>query len=352
MNEQQKFFISAALFFVITISLALIVSQNKKTTPPTPDISETSEPDTSKNTLPSNTPGVPSNINYSSETESSEISYVDPSEEPSNDEISNESEAASTSIPPEELPYDPSNLMDLKPEDMLPSELDNYFKDSMFVGNSIAVHFSNYCSARRMTDKNFLGGAKFFSTYGFSAYLDLHGEEKYFPKYKGESLHTWEAVEKSGTKTVYFCLMGLTELWKYSYKKTPETTFESNRQVLEKIRERCPDTKIVVLSASYMVKSFNSSKRALNNYLISRFNSLALEWCNENGVDFIDVSTPFLVGDDMPDEYCRDPGENGQGCHIKNQYYSAWIAVLRNYAYQKQHGAWKNPDEMRILEAH
>jgi len=242
--------------------------------------------------------------------------------------------------------------MKLTPEDMTPSELDSYFKDSMFIGNSLAVDFSIYCTAQKQKDKNFLGGARFFSTYGFSAYVDLHGESKYFPRYKGEALHSWEAVEKSGVKTVYFCLMGLTELWKYPSSKSPEKTFESNRQVLEKIKERCPDVKIVVLSASYMVESFNSSKRALNNNLASRFNALALEWCNQNGYDFIDISTPFLEGDDMPDKYCRDPEAKGQGIHIKNEYYSAWVGVLRNYAYLKQRGAWKNPDEMRILKAH
>ncbi len=152
-------------------------------------------------------------------------------------------------------------------------------------------------------------------------------------------------------KTVYIDLMGLTEIWKYSYSKSPEKTFESHAAMIERIRSENPGVRIVLLSSSYMVKSFNSKARALNNYLLSRFNAIALDWCNKNGCDFIDVSTPFLDGNAIRDEYCRDPGEKGQGCHIKNEYYSAWIGVLRNYAYQKRKSTWRNPTEMRIIPA-
>ena len=152
-------------------------------------------------------------------------------------------------------------------------------------------------------------------------------------------------------KTVYIDLMGLTEIWKYPYSKSPEKTFESHAAMIERIRSENPGVRIVLLSSSYMVKSFNSKARALNNYLLSRFNAIALDWCNKNGCDFIDVSTPFLDGNAIRDEYCRDPGEKGQGCHIKNEYYSAWIGVLRNYAYQKRNSTWRNPTEMRIIPA-
>ena len=115
----------------------------------------------------------------------------------------------------------------------------------------------------------------------------------------------------------------------------------------------CPGVKIVVLSNTYMIESFNGEKEGLNNYNISKFNRLALEWCNANGHDFIDISTPFLDGNVMNEEYCVDPEPRpkGCGCHIKMMYYPSWAAMLRNYAYQKLNGTWKNPDSIEILAA-
>ena len=122
---------------------------------------------------------------------------------------------------------------------------------------------------------------------------------------------------------------------------------------IENIMAACPGVKIVVLSNTYMIESFNGEKEGLNNYNISKFNRLALEWCNANGHDFIDISTPFLDGNVMNEEYCVDPEPRpkGCGCHIKMMYYPSWAAMLRNYAYQKLNGTWKNPDSIEILAA-
>lgn len=343
MNKKQIIFITFTLSFAVLLSLVLLLTDT--------DGGSADGTSSLASLLPI--------INESSEEpdESSEAPGDDSSaEEPSNtsDDSSAEEpiEESREPIPPNELPYDQNDLMALRPRDMVQNDIDGYFENSVFIGNSLMMDFYNYCTARRREVPNFFGKAKFFCSYGYSAYIDLHDDTTVWPRYQGEALHSWEAVSKMDVDTVYYCLMGLTEIWKYSYNTSPEKTFESNRQVLEKIKEARPDCKIVLLSCSYMVDSFNRSDRALNNYLISRFNAIALEWADQNGCDFIDISTPFLVGDAIAVEYCRDPDEKGQGCHIKNDYYSAWAAVLRNYAYQSVFGAWQNPDEMRILNAH
>ena len=255
-----------------------------------------------------------------------------------------------------DLPYDPAKLLDLRKEDILPTELDSYFENSVFIGNSLVVHFQNFYYVMRAADKNFLGNPKFFCASAFSARLDLGDKDryaKYYPRYDGELLHTWEAVAKMKPETVYYNLMGLNELGLHQYSKTAELTFENNRKVLENIMAACPGVKIVVLSNTYMIESFNGEKEGLNNYNISKFNRLALEWCNANGHDFIDISTPFLDGNVMNEEYCVDPEPRpkGCGCHIKMMYYPSWAAMLRNYAYQKLNGTWKNPDSIEILAA-
>ena len=122
-----------------------------------------------------------------------------------------------------DLPYDPAKLLDLRKEDILPTELDSYFENSVFIGNSLVVHFQNFYYLMRATDKNFLGGAKFFCASAFSARLDLGDKDryaKYYPRYDGELLHTWEAVAKMKPETVYYNLMGLNELGLHQYSKT------------------------------------------------------------------------------------------------------------------------------------
>lgn len=346
----QRIFVMFSVLFVIAVAVILISNSRFEAVPPVN--SDVSTPESSY---------TASDITQNSEPEVSEVStevsdittvtQPDVSDIPDISTCSDASNAWTPSVDPD-LPYDPASYLELRKEDILPTELDGYFKDSVFIGNSLVVHFYNFYGVMRATDKNFLGGAKFFCSSAFSARLELGDNMKYSPTYRGEAMHTWDAVKAIGAKTVYYNLMGLNELGLYQYSKTPELTFENNRKVLEKIMEVNPGVKIVVLSNTYMVEAFNGEDKGLNNYNISKLNNLALDWCTANGYDFIDISTPFLDGNVMNLEYCRDPiPGKGCGCHIKDMYYPSWAAMLRNYAYQKLNGSWKNPESMEILAA-
>lgn len=335
-----------SVLFVIAVAVILISNNRFEKTPP--PVSASSTPSHTETSSSASVPDI------STPEETSTASSVEPD---TSEDVSDISAEPDTSFDVSDitlyvdLPYDPAKYLELRKENITPSELDSYFKDSVFIGNSLVVHFYNFYGVMRATDKGFLGGAKFFCSSAFSARLDLGDNMKYSPRYDGELMHTWDAVRKMNAKTVYYNLMGLNELGLHAYSKTPELTFENNRKVLEKIIAACPDVKIVVLSNTYMVESFNGEDRGLNNYNISKFNNLALEWCNQNGYDFIDISTPFLDGNVMNEEYCRDAVPGGCGCHIKDMYYPSWAAMLRNYAYQKVNGTWKNPEGMAILAA-
>ncbi len=337
----QKIFVMFSVLFVIAVAVILISNSRFENTPP--PVSANSVPSVPEESLPDASLPEESGVTSTAADTSEPLSDV--SAEPA---ISSDVSDISIIV---DLPYDPAGYLELRKEDIAPSELDSYFGNSVFIGNSLVVHFYNFYSVMRASDKNFLGGAKFFCSSAFSARLDLGDNMNYSPRYDGELMHTWEAVKKMNVKTVYYNLMGLNELGLHQYSKTPELTFENNRKVLEKIIEACPGIKIVVLSNTYMVESFNGEDKGLNNYNISKFNNLALEWCNQNGFDFIDVSTPFLDGNVMNEEYCRDAAPGGCGCHIKDMYYPSWAAILRNYAYQKVNNTWKNPESMKILAA-
>lgn len=290
---------------------------------------------------PSEEPSLPPIINVSSVEESSE-------DEPSSEEPS---EPVSSGNPmyvvPEDYPY--QNIADLDSYTIGKDDLDEYFKDSVFIGNSIMVHFNNYVTSKRASDASFLGKCKFLCRSAYSPKLEFDQklQTDYMLRYQGEPMHVWEAVQKSEAKCAYISLMALNELGLHPTSTCAENAFESTVKIIDKIKEASPDIKIVILSNTYMVSTFNYKN--LNNTNIYKLNSLVLDYCNENDIAFLDVTTPLTVDGYLKLEYCSDPDPaNGNGCHLQVKCYNSWIAVLRNYAYAMQNGGYKNPDEMPL----
>ena len=124
----------------------------------------------------------------------------------------------------------------------------------------------------------------------------------------------------------------------------------ANKPIVDAIKAKSPDVKIVILANTYMVKNFNSYQK-LHNGSISEYNNLLLDYCNENGYDFIDVATPLMENDVLADKFCSDndiSNSNCLGCHLLPDAYAIWTAVLRDYARAVQAGAYVNPDSMPV----
>ena len=279
------------------------------------------------------------------------VSYEDSSEEPSTDQSSEEpssepvSEGEPTYVVPEDYPY--QNIASLDSYTIKDDPLDEYFRDSVFIGNSIMVHFYNYVSAKRATYSDFLGKCKFLAASAYSPKLefDSNPQTQYMIKYQGEYMHVWDAVQKMGAKTAYVSLMALNELGLHPNATCAEDTFDNMVRMLDKIKEVNPGINIVVLSNTYMVNTFNYKN--LNNNNIYKLNSLMLDYCNANNIAFLDVTTPLTVDGYLKTSYCIDPDPNsGNGCHLQQKCYNSWVAVLRNYAYAMQNGGYKNIEVM------
>ena len=279
------------------------------------------------------------------------VSYEDSSEELSTDQSSEEpssepvSEGDPTYVVPEDYPY--QNIASLDSYTIKDDPLDEYFRDSVFIGNSIMVHFYNYVSAKRATYSDFLGKCKFLAASAYSPKLefDSNPQTQYMIKYQGEYMHVWDAVQKMGAKTAYVSLMALNELGLHPNATCAEDTFDNMVRMLDKIKEVNPGINIVVLSNTYMVNTFNYKN--LNNKNIYKLNSLMLDYCTANNIAFLDVTTPLTVDGYLKTSYCIDPDPNsGNGCHLQQKCYNSWVAVLRNYAYAMQNGGYKNIEVM------
>ena len=361
-----------ALTIVSCVSLPLETSheESSRITDPSHGESsakERSSPEESSADTPALSGEEPVSDEPSQSVPSEEPSDEPPSEEPSREEPSKEepsqppaeessAEASKeeTSAPAGEyalipdvegIPY--TTYEGITEKSIKASEYDAYYRDSMFIGLSIFVHFTNY--KKDMTKKypDFLGNAIIFARSNFSAYNNFRykpsDEDSVHPLYKGEKMTCEDAVKASGVKTVYLSIMALNELGIYS-SNCVDRTYETTVKLINAIKEKSPAVNIVILSNTYMVYDFNNYKN-LNNANISALNNKVLEYCNANGMDFIDVSTMLMDGNVLADKYCRD-AHSGSGCHLNNDGFAIWTAVLRNYAFLKQKGLYKNPASM------
>ncbi|MEG2118664.1 MAG: GDSL-type esterase/lipase family protein, partial [Clostridia bacterium] len=272
------------------------------------------------------------------------VSSNEPSEESHDESHVSKPPEESSEDPQNPLPY--KNITSLTYNDIKKDELDSYFENSVFIGNSIMVHFKNYYSNKKASIPGFLGKAQFFCRSNYSAATDMLPirDDTWQPFVGEEKLNSWDAVAKLGVKKVFINLMALNEIGYNGVDRTIKNTCT----MIERIREKSPDVQVIIMSNTYLVKNYNNFEKLFNNDNISKFNNRILQYCNENGLDFIDVSTFLMEGKFLKNEYCIDWEllPNKYGCHLNNNAFAMWTATLRNYAYAKNKGFYKNPSVM------
>ena len=273
-----------------------------------------------------------------SEEESSALISEDSSEEPSED--------SSEEVPPAvDKGTDPITP---PPSGIVASDKDVYFNDSLFIGHSVMVHFKGYVSNWRKSYGNILGDASFGCTSSFGFYNNIHQSpsdaDNVLPKYAGQAYKIEDLVKVKGPKTVYLGLMGLNDLGMVGKPDTcAALVAEEVEQCIAAIKEKSPDVTVVVLASTYLVRDVSYPK--LNNRNMSMLNSYVLDYCNKNGIDFVDVATPLVDGGGyLASVYCSD-----NYCHLNESAYYVWMDVLRNYAEQKENGTWKNPESIPMF---
>lgn len=293
----------------------------------------------------------PSSVDESSEEESSlepseeepsvaESSETEPSEEESSEEPAEESSRPVFSGDPEPVTPVPGYIST--------DAVDSYFNDSVFVGNSIMYGYDRRVQSWRNSYPDILGTAKFFCAGSFGFYNNSNpiDDESTHPSYQGVKYKIEDMPSVMGIKTVYLNLMGLNDLGMYSPEsECARLTADCVIETIEKLQANSPDVEVVVLSGTYMYNHSKGKFSKLRNVNLSKLNQYVLEYCNEKGLDFVDIANPLLATDDyLADEYCSD-----DYCHINEKGYIVWTELLRDYARAKQNGTWKNPSEMRII---
>ena len=242
------------------------------------------------------------------------------------------------------VPKDPSDPLTPIPESLSADPIDSHFNNSLFLGYSIMMHFGRYVGQwRTEIDSTIMGNSINVGAVGISFWSNSQQSPSMssnsLPRYRGVAYNFEDLPFATGCTTMYIGLTCYSEMKVYS---DPQSASEEVIEGVNKIKAKNPNVNIVLLSGTYNTGTFEQlgsrySKR-LSNENIRKFNNFILDYCNQNGVDFVDVSTPLTNGYGlMPIEYSSD-----NDYHIAKDAFLIWIDVLRDYARKKEAGTWKN----------
>lgn len=198
-------------------------------------------------------------------------------------------------------------------------QLQNYFADSIIVGDSIAQNFDYYNVANGKGDvvsDNFKSASA--AAYTVSAALMPVDGVTAHPMIRGQRMRIPDAVKAFGSKHVYSF---------FGWKSVPDpNAADEYEQLLREIQRENPGVEVTVISATYMCKGFQTAEN--NNDMVRAYNEKMKQKCRVNGWGYLDVA-PFMNDGqgNLPDEMSVD-----KQIHYKYPYYSLWVELMKKYA--------------------
>ena len=204
--------------------------------------------------------------------------------------------------------------------EIAPEEIDAFFDDSVFVGDSVMEDFRNYAMVRRDT---WLGRLKFLAAVSFSTYSALRPvtAKSIHPVYAGEKRLVEDSIAMMGAKKV-FMLFGPNDINITGI----DGTAANYVKLAERIRAQSPDVEFYIMSMPYTVKGHRDYN--LYNDNIRKYNETMKNLTIEQGWGFVDIATPLAdENGDLIESYSSD-----RDIHLRRAAYDVWSQTLRDYA--------------------
>lgn len=175
----------------------------------------------------------------------------------------------------------------------------NYFKDTVFLGDSIMLGYRNFCGRQKGT---YLTSIKFLcaGSYSLNNALKPVTSTNLHPIYKGEKVSVWEGIHQMNAKHVYI-MFGTNDLAITGV----DGTVNNYVKVIDNIKKLNPDVDINIISMTYTVADYKG--RGLNNNNIKLFNDKLKTLCELNGYHYIDLAEKIDDGTgNLNPGYCSD----------------------------------------------
>ena len=200
----------------------------------------------------------------------------------------------------EEQQYGAVPLSDTIPE---PFE---YFRNAVFLGDSVTTGFDLYKHKIKFDGMNILENVNVIAVGKFSVYNSLQPitDRSVHPLMDGKQTFAEDIIAKKNVKNIFICL-GLNDL---TFAKPSNFVIYYSR-LIERIKEKNPDKNIVIMSVTPLVHG--QENNSLNNDVIAEANNVLLEYAKENGIYFVDYGAAIrdnrnaLPSDWSSDGYCH-----------------------------------------------
>ena len=204
-------------------------------------------------------------------------------------------------------------------------EVESYWENSLFFGDSIMKAFGNYLS---LQEEGTLGDPLVDAMVNYSLVDALKGEnEVEHPLYHDEMHTIFYAAEKEQPEKIVL-FFGINDLGMCNVSQIL-TNYDTTIQKLEKI---CPKAEIYVASTTPVYKGRESGNRTNAN--IQTLNSKMEEYCEENGYGFLNLYWEMADEDgSLYSGYTAD-----FYVHLNSKAYATWLQMFRQYAYEALSG--------------
>ena len=204
--------------------------------------------------------------------------------------------------------------------EIAPEEIDAFFDNTVFVGDSVMEDFRNYSFARSDT---WLGRLQFLAAVSFSTYSALRPvtAKSIHPVYAGQKRLVEDSIAMMGAEKV-FMLFGPNDINITGIEKTAANYVE----LAGRIRAQSPDVEFYIMSMPYTVKGHRDHN--LYNDNIRRYNETMKNLAAEQGWGFVDIANPLAdENGDLIESYSSD-----RDIHLRRAAYDVWSQTLRDYA--------------------
>lgn len=208
-----------------------------------------------------------------------------------------------------------------------PDQLEAYFEDTVFIGDSIMEGVRRYVAQNRAKEPT-LGNAQFLtSTIGVSVAKLLDNENGGpFYRYNGQSQFLLQILPQMDCKRI-FLQLGLNDMAEAN--PVVEDSIEKYSQLIDLLQSTVPDAEIIVITnppkvASEWLPNYTPN-RSFGNALISEFVDALIQMCNDRGIPYVDIHTALQdTNGVLPEKYCSDGfvhlSEAGSKAVVKELY--------------------------------
>ena len=219
--------------------------------------------------------------------------------------------------PPEgrdiEIQYGALPLSDLIPEPYA------YFKDIIFLGDSVTTGFDQFRTKIFFNGENVLRDVTVIATGSYGIYNALSdiSNKSIHPLSNGKQTLPEDIIAEKEAKNVCICL-GLNDLtW-----STTESVVKAYAKLIVRIKEKNPDKNIVMMSITPVI--LDHGKGSLTNDLIMAANNALLKYAQENGIMYMDY------GAAIRDEHniLYDKFSSDSYCHLTYNAYNRLVEYM------------------------